>query len=125
MTGPVELIIVERGGMRLGVPADRVAEIAALPWDEALLQQRLGQPPPTEDERCFALRVMRAGALGGDDVVAVAGRVSIAEVPADEISPLPELLAAAAPVTAVVFAGDNPVLVLDVDAMVAHARAVQ
>jgi hypothetical protein len=44
-------------------------------------------------------------------------------VPADEIAPLPELLAGVAPVAAVVFSGDNSVLVLDVDAMVAHARA--
>jgi chemotaxis signal transduction protein len=123
VTAPVELIIVERGGMRLGVPAARVAEIAALPWAESLLQQRLGQPPLTEDERCFALRMVRTNAAGADDVVTVAGRVTIEEVPADQIAPLPELLSDVALVTAVVFSEAKPVLVLDVDAMVAHARA--
>jgi chemotaxis signal transduction protein len=123
VTAPVELLIVERGGMRLGVPAGRVAEIAALPWADSLLQQRLGQPPLADDERCFALRVPRSDAPGADDVVAVAGRVTIEVVPADEIAPLPELLSGIALVTAVVFSEANPVLVLDVDAMVAHARA--
>jgi chemotaxis signal transduction protein len=123
VTEPVELIIVERSGMRLGVPAGRVAEVAALPWADTLLQQRLGQPPLEDDERCFALRVVRTDAPGGEDVVTVAGRVSITAVPAHEIAPLPELMAGVAPVAAVVFSGDNPVLVLDVDAMVAHARA--
>ena len=124
MTAPVELIIIERGGVRLGVPARRVAEVADLPHAErgARLQQRLGQPPLTDDERCFGLRVE---APGGDAVVAVAGRVSIATVPAADIAPLPVLMAGAAPVAAVVFAGEASVLVLDVDAMVEHARAVQ
>ena len=128
MTAPVELIIVERGGVRLGVPADRIAAVAALPAGErgARLQQRLGQPPPADDERCFELRVqLRGESPGGEAVVAVAGRISIATVPADDIAPLPALLAGAAPVTAVVFDGDASVLVLDVDAMVAHARAAQ
>jgi hypothetical protein len=124
VTAPVELIIVERDGVRLGVPAGRIAEVAALPRAErgAALQQRLGQPPLADDERCFGLRVEGPG---GDAVVAVAGQVTIATVAADEIAPLPKLLAGAAPVTAVVFSGAAPVLVLDVDAMVAHARAVQ
>jgi hypothetical protein len=124
VTAPVELIIVERAGMRLGVPAGRIAGVADLPGAErgAQLQQRLGQPPLSDDERCFGLRVE---APGGDAVVAVAGRVSIATVPADDIAPLPPLLVGAAPVTAVVFSGATPVLVLDVDAMVAHVRAVQ
>jgi hypothetical protein len=123
VTAPVELIVVERGGVRLGVPAGRVAAVADLPRAErgAQLQQRLGQPPLAEDERCFGLRVE---APGGDAVVAVAGRVSIATVQAADIAPLPALLAGtAAPVVAVVFAGDASVLVLDADAMVAHARA--
>lgn len=124
MTAPVELIIVERDGVRLGVPADRIAGVAALPDAQrgAALQRRLGQQPLADEERCFGLRVE---APGGDTVVAVAGRVSIATVAADEIAPLPKLLAGAAPVTAVVFSGATPVLVLDVDAMVAHARAEQ
>lgn len=121
---PVELIIVERGGVRLGVPAGRIAAIADLPRAErgVQLQQRLGQPPLADDERCFGLRV---DAPGGDATVAVAGRVSMATVPAADIAPLPELLAGAAPVVAVVFAGGASVLVLDVDAMVAHVRAVR
>lgn len=124
MTAPVELIIVERGGVRLGVPARRVAEVADLPHGErgARLQQRLGQPPLTDDERCFGLRVE---APGGETVVVVAGRVSITTVSAADIAPLPALLAGAAPVAAVVFAGEASVLVLDVDAMVAHARAAR
>ncbi len=123
MTPPVELIVVERGGVRLGVPARRVTAAFDLPRAErgAELQQRLGQPPPADDERCLGLRVE---APGGDTVVAVAGRISIATVPAADIAPLPALLAgAAAPVAAVVFGGDGPVLVLDVDAMIVHARA--
>jgi len=121
---PVELIVVERSGMRLGVPARRVSAVADLPPAErgAQLQQRLGQPPLADGERCFGLRV---DAPGGAAVVPVAGRVSIMSVPADEVAPLPALLAGAAPVTAVVFAGEVPVLVLDVDAMVAHARAAR
>ena len=121
MMGPIELIIVERGGVRLGVPAVRIAAISDLPPAErtARLQQRLGQPPLGEDERCFGLRV---DAPGGDAVVAVAGRVSMAAVPAADIAPLPELMAGVAPVTAVVFAEGASVLVLDVDAMVAHAQ---
>jgi chemotaxis signal transduction protein len=120
----MELIIVERDGVRLGVPAHRVAAVADLPHGErdARLQQRLGQPPLTDDERCFGLRVE---VPGGEIVVAVAGRVSIATVPTADIASLPALLAGAAPVAAVVFAGDASVLVLDVDAMVAHTRAVQ
>ena len=88
MTAAVDLVIVERGGVRLGVPARRVAAIADLPPSErgAQLQQRLGQPPPADDERCFGLRVE---APGGDAVVAVAGRVSVTTVPASDIVPLP------------------------------------
>jgi hypothetical protein len=124
VTAPVELIIVERGGVRLGVPAVRIAAIADLPRAErgAQLQQRLGQPPLADDERCFGLRV---DAPGGDTTVAVAGRVSIATVPAADIAPLPALLAGTAPIAAVVFDGEASVLVLDVDAMVAHARAAR
>ena len=123
----VELVIVERGGVRLGVPAGRVSAIddlddMASTERSARLQQRLGQPPLADAERCCGLRV---DGPGGGAVVAVAGRVSIAAVSADEISPLPELLMGVAPVTAVVFDDDAPVLVLDADAMVEHARAVQ
>jgi len=124
VTAPVDLLIVERGGVRLGVPAGRVAAVADLPPDErgAGLQQRLGQPPLADGERCFGLWVEMPG---GPAVVPVAGRVSVAAVPAADIAPLPALLACAAPVAAVVFSGEAPVLVLDVDAMVAHARAGQ
>ena len=120
----VELVIIERGGVRLGVLSRHVAEVAHLPAAArgARLQQRLGQPPIADDERCFGLRVE---ATGGATVVAVAGRVSVASVPAEDIAPLPPLLAGVAPVTAVVFGGEAPVLVLDVDAMVEHARAGQ
>ena len=122
MTTPVELLVIERSGVRLGVPAARVAGVAELPVVDcdARLQQRLGQPPAAEGERCFGLRVE---APGGESVVAVAGRVSMAAVQEDEIAPLPALFAGLGPVTAVVFTADAPVLVLDVDAMVAHARA--
>jgi hypothetical protein len=124
---PVEMLVIERGGMRLGVPAARVAAVADLPAAACAprLQQRLGQPPLTDGERCFGLRVQ---VPGGETVVEVAGRVSIAAVPETEIAPLPALflgVLGVAPVTAVVFAADAPVLVLDVDAMVAHARAGQ
>ncbi len=125
MIAAVEMIIVERGGVRLGVPAARVAAVADLPPAErsATLQQRLGQPPPADDERCFGLQVE---APGGAAMVAVAGRVSVASVPAADVAPLPPLLAgAASPIVAVVFSGDAPVLVLDADAMAAHARAGQ
>lgn len=117
----VELLVIERAGVRLGVPAARVAAVADLPEGvrSARLQQRLGQPPLADDERCFGLRV---AAPGGETVVTVAGRVSIASVLEAEIAPLPALLAGVAPVTAVVFGDDAPVLVLDVDAIVAHAR---
>ncbi len=122
MTEAVELIVVERDGVRLGVPAARVGAIVELPradWG-AELQERLGQPPWADGERCVGLWVE---APAGDAVVAVAGRVSIATVPAGDIAPLPPLLAGpAAPVVAVVFAGEAPVLVLDADAMAAHAR---
>jgi hypothetical protein len=123
VTAPVDLIIVDRGGVRLGVPAGRIAAIADLPRAErsARLQQRLGQPPLSDDERCFGLRVEVSG---GDTVVAVAGRVSVATVPAADIAPLPPLLAGGSVVAGVVFE-EAPVLVLDVDAMVAHARAGQ
>lgn len=122
MTAPVELIIVERAGVRLGVPASRVAAVADLPpgMRSVVLQQRLGQPPLTTGERCFGLRLDTAR---GETVVTVAGRVSIASVTDDDIAPLPALLAGAAPVHAVVFDGDASVLVLDVDAMIEHARA--
>lgn len=117
----VELLVIERAGVRLGVPAARVSAVADLPTEHrsARLQQRLGQPPLTDDERCFGLRMT---ASGGETVVAVAGRVSIAAVQEAEIAPLPALLAGVAPVTAVVFDDDAPVLVLDVDSIVAHAR---
>jgi hypothetical protein len=121
-TVSMEILVIERGGVRLGVPAFRVAGIAELPVAEcdARLQQRLGQPAAAEGERCFGLRVL---VPGGESLVAVAGRVTIAEIGEDEIAPLPALFAGIAPVTAVVFTADAPVLVLDVDAMVAHARA--
>jgi hypothetical protein len=124
VTAEVDLIIIERGGVRLGVPAGRVAAVADLPRAEhgAGVQQRLGQPPVGDGERCFGLRVP---VPGGDAVVAVAGRISIATVPAADIAPLPALLACAAPIAAVVFDAASSVLVLDVDAMVAHARAAQ
>lgn len=125
MIAAVEMIIVERGGMRLGVPAARVTEVADLPAAErgAVLQQWLGQPPLGDDERCFGLRME---APGGAAMVAVAGRVSVASVPAADVAPLPALLAgAASPIVAVVFSGDAPVLVLDADAVAAHARAGQ
>jgi len=124
VTAPVELIIVERSGVRLGVPARRVAAVADLPPAErgAQLQQRLGQPALADGERCFGLRV---DASGGQTIVAVAGRLSLATMAADDIAPLPPLLVGAAPVVAVVFDGESSVLVLDVDAMVAHARAAR
>jgi len=125
VTAPVELVIVERGGVRLGVPADRISAIDDVPDAQRAvrLQQQLGQPPLGEDERCFGLRI--AGPTG-ESVVSVAGRVTIVPVPADEISPLPELMSRVAPVTGVVFGDDTPVLVLDADAMVVmveYARA--
>lgn len=122
MTESVDLLIVERGGVRLGVPAGRISAVADLPRREAggHLQRRLGQPPLGEGERCFGLRVDMPG---GATVVDVAGRVTVATVPAADIAALPWLLASSAvPVVAVVF-DENPVLVLDPDAMVAHARA--
>lgn len=124
MTPRVELVVVERCGVRLGVPANRIVAVADLSHAErsAELQQRLGQPPLADHERCFGLRVEVAG---GETVVPVAGRVWIAGVPAAEIALLPALFASAAPITAVVFAGDASVLVLDADAMVAHARAAR
>jgi len=125
VTEQVELIIVERGGIRLGVPARRVTVVVDLPGVErgATLQERLGQPPPADEERCFGLWVE---VPGGSAEVVVAGRVSITAVPAADIAPLPPLLAdAAPPVSAVVFDGEASVLVLDVDAMVAHTRTGQ
>jgi hypothetical protein len=125
MTTSVELVVVERLGVRIGLPAGRIAAVDDLPPGacSAALQQRLGQPPPQDDERCFGLRV---DATSGQTVVEVAGRVSIATVPAEDIAPLPALLSGIAPITAVVFADDEAsVLVLDVDAAVAHARAAR
>ena len=122
MTASVDLLIVERGGVRIGVPAGRISAVSDLPRREAAahLQRRLGQPPLAEDERCFGLRVETAG---GQAMVDVAGRVTVATVPAGDIAALPSLLASSAgPVGAVVF-DESPVLVLDPDAMVAHARA--
>jgi hypothetical protein len=126
VTAPIELVIVERGGVRLGVLAGRISAIDDVPEAKrgARLQQQLGQPPLGEDERCFGLRI--AGP-SGESVVSVAGRVTIATVAADEISPLPDLLSSVAPVTAVVFGEDAPVLVLDADAMVVmveYGRAI-
>jgi len=122
VTMPMELLVIERGDVRLGVPAARVAGISDLSVAEcdARLQQRLGQPPAAAGERCFGLRVQ---VPDGESLVTVAGRVSISAVREDEITPLPAIFAGIALVTAVVFAADAPVLVLDVDAMVAHARA--
>jgi hypothetical protein len=123
VTASVDLLIIERGGVRLGVPAARISAVADLPRREAgaHLQRRLGQPPPADGERCFGLRVEMPGGVA---VVDVAGRVSVATVAAAEIAALPSLFAgAAALIVAVVFA-EAPVLVLDPDAMVAHARAV-
>jgi hypothetical protein len=124
MTAAVELVVIERLGVRLGLPAERVAAVDDLPAREcsAALQQRLGQPPPQDDERCFELRVDVAG---GQTVMAVAGRVSIATVLAEDIAPLPPVLAGIALISAVVFADDASVLVLDVDAAVAHARTAR
>lgn len=123
MTGTVELVIVERGGMRFGVPARRIIEIGELPAAAraSQLQQQLGQPPFAEGERCFGLAV---DVPGGRAVVPVAGQVTIKEVPDAEIVPLPAIMVGVAPVSAVVFGEGAPVLVLDVDAMVEHARAV-
>lgn len=119
MTAPVELLIVERNGERFGVPAARISEIGALPAAARVvrLQQRLGQPPLADEERCFGLAV---DAPGGRAVVAVAGQVTIEAVA--DIAPLPEIMVGVAPVTGVVFVEGAPVLVLDVDAMIEHAR---
>lgn len=122
MTATVDLVIVERGGMRFGVPASRISEIGELPTAArgARLQQQLGQPPFAEDERCFGLAV---DVPGGRVVVPVAGQVTIAAVSHTDITPLPEIMVGVAPVTAVVFDESAPVLVLDVDAMVERGWA--
>lgn len=118
MSGTIELVVVDRAGQRLAIPADRVALIGELPREHRAmpLQERLGQPPLAPGERCVAIAVRTAD---GHTIVPVAGRVTIAEVAAAELSPLPPLFAGARLVTAVVFGAGGSMLVLDPDAVIA------
>lgn len=118
----VELVVIERAGQRFAIPSAQVSMIGELPHGsrDVRLQERLGQPPLEDGERCVAVAVRTAE---GPEVVPVAGRVTIAQVDAAAIAPLPPLLAGVGPVVAVVFGDGAPVLVLDVDATIARGRA--
>lgn len=120
----VELIVIERAGQRLAIPSAQVSMIGALPRGSGAvsLQERLGQPPLEDGERCVAIAIRTTE---GPEIVSVAGRVTIAQVDAAEIASLPPLLAGVGPVAAVVFGDEVPVLVLDVDATVVRGRAEQ
>ena len=119
MSGTVELVVIERAGQRLALPSARVSAIGELPVARRALplQERFGQPPLGDGERCVGIVVRMAD---GHQVVRVAGRVTIAAVAAAELAPLPPLLAATSPVAAVVF-GAEATLVLDTDAAIAAA----
>jgi hypothetical protein len=120
MSGTVELVVIERAGQRIALPSARVSAIGELPGARRALplQERFGQPPLGDGERCVGIVVRIAD---GHRVVPVAGRVTIAAVAAAELAALPPLLAAACPVAAVVFGADAATLVLDADAAVAEA----
>jgi hypothetical protein len=112
-----ELLVIERDGMRLALPAERIRSVATLlDGRGARLQERFGQAPPTPGERCVALTV---DTRGGDAMVPVAGTVSMMTVAAADVAALPALFARSRPVAAVVFAGEASLLVLDADAAAA------
>jgi hypothetical protein len=116
----VELVVIERAGQRLALPSARVSAIGELPRERRALplQERFGQPPLGDGERCVGVVVRMAD---GHRIVPVAGRVMIATVAAAEIAPLPPLLAAACPVAAVVFGAEAATLVLDPDAAIGES----
>jgi hypothetical protein len=117
----VELVVVDRAGQRLAIPAARVSMIGELPSQlrAVPLQESFGQPPLGAGERCVAIAVRTAE---GHTLVSVAGHVTISQVDAADLLPLPLPLAGAGRVAAIVFGEPAAMLVLDVDAVVARGR---
>jgi hypothetical protein len=120
-----ELVVVERGGVRVALPATEVIAIGELVAEEpaAPLYEYLGQPAPEPGERQLGLRVR--GRLG-PELVAAVGRVTITAVATERLAPVPALLAGTGPICAIVFGDDAaPLLVLDLAALVAWAPRAQ